>query len=129
LVGRRLFVDVQILRPDPPTDLSSVHAVALVDTGSTVSGIGPRIVSELGLTSYGKKRLKSATDERFVSYYLFRAGLLSDAAGTSLPFIFDKLDGFAWSRAADFEVLFGMDVLLRCDLILSRSGGARLRYG
>ena len=115
--------------------MTSVPARALLDTGATVSGIGPRIISQLDLTSYGKKRLKSATDEAFVDYYLFRIGLqaspdpFSADSSIRLPYLFGELDGFSWGRAADFDVILGMDVLSACDVSLGRDGTCQLRYG
>ena len=93
-------------------------ATALLDTGATVSGIGPRVINQLALLTSGKNRLGSATDEAFVDYYLFRLGLFStdqlllDQLGPGdLPFLFDEIDGFSWSRATDFDVILGMDVV------------------
>lgn len=121
---------VAILSAVNPTNLTLVRANALLDTGATVSGIGPRIISELGLVSHQKRRLVSATQISFVDYYLFRIGLFSDDANlaTNLPYIFDKIDGFGWGREGDFEVLLGMDVLSRCDLSVSRSGTWQLNF-
>lgn len=114
--------------------MTSMTARALLDTGATVSGIGPRVVAELGLASHSKKRLKSATDEVFVDYYLFRIGF--DLPGSELetdawrlPFIFNELDGFSWGREADFDVILGMDVISQTDLIISRDGMVSMRFG
>ena len=111
-------------------------ATALLDTGATVSGIGPRVIAGLGLKSYAKNRLGSATEERFVDCYLFRLGLFSteqvaleQLGPGDLPFIFGDLDGFSWSRIADFDVILGMDVLSRCDLDISRAGRCTLTFG
>jgi hypothetical protein len=88
------LLDLRVLRGGDSTDMTSMTARALLDTGATVSGIGPRVVAELGLASHSKKRLKSATDEVFVDYYLFRIGF--DLPGSELetdawrlPFIFN----------------------------------------
>lgn len=127
---------VAILRPGDQRDLEVFSATALLDTGATVSGIGPHLISSLDLTSYGKNRLGSATDEVFADYYLFRLGLFKDAQLAAdhpgpgdLPFIFDEIDGFSWSRQTDFDVILGMDVLSRCELFLNRAGVCRLTFG
>ena len=131
--GRRILLDLLVLRASDPTDMTSVRARALLDTGATVSGIGPRVINELSLESYGKKRLKSATEEVFVDYYLFRIGLeLPDdgpEGSAALPFVFDELDGFSWGRSADFDVILGMDVLRACDLMMMRNGHCTLAFG
>ncbi len=133
--GNRILLDLLVFKPGSPSDLTNIEARALLDTGATVSGIGPRVVRELGLQSHTKKRLKSATEERFVDYFLFRIGWLmnaeveSNAQPTSLPFIFDELDGFGWGLAGDFDVILGMDVLRQCDFELRRDGLCQLTFG
>ena len=80
--------------------------------------------------------MKSATDEIFVSYYLFRIGLFSSVQLTDLPqdasilpFVIGELDGFSWGRHADFDVIVGMDILSQCDIALDRSGTCKMLFG
>ena len=134
--GSRYLLPVAILKPDTPFDLTSVTATALLDTGATVSGIGPRVIADLKLESYGKNRLRSATDKMFVDYYLFRVGLftteqmsLAPSGDASLPFILEEVDGFSWRQPADFDVILGMDVISRCDVALDRSGFCSISFG
>ena len=126
-----MLVDVLVFGPDP-TNFDSVRGNALIDTGATVSGIGPRIINELGLHSYGKKPLGSATEERMVEYYLFRLGFPPHSGPNEQPewpHIFERTDGFSWARPTEFDVILGMDVLLECDLRVNRHGKCQLRYG
>ena len=134
--GSRYLLPVAILKPGAPTDLTTFSATALLDTGATISGIGPRAIAALGLRSFGKNRLRSATDEVFVDYFLFRIGFytanqLAGAAESlsDLPFVFDEIDGFSWLRDGDFDVILGMDILSQCDIALSRSGKCRIAFG
>lgn len=134
--ANRFLLPVAVLRPGDPTDLTYFDAIALLDTGATKSGIGPRPIAELGLESSGKSRLRSATDEVFVDYYLFRLGLytteqiVAETVGPGdLPFIFEELNGFSWSKPGDFDVILGMDVLSLCDIHLTRNGRCRLIFG
>lgn len=136
LEGRRYRLPIAVLRPGSVIDLTSFAAIALVDTGATTSGIGPRVIEDLGLHSYGKKLLRSASDEVFVSYFLFRIGFYSDEQIASpappaddLPFTFEETDGFSWRRPADFDVILGMDVLSQCDVSMDRAGRCRIRFG
>lgn len=83
-----------------------------------------------------KKRLLSATEEVFADYYLFRIGLHTTAqmadvaeALTAWPFLFDEVEGFSWSRNADFDVILGMDILAQCDVVLGRDGTCQIRFG
>lgn len=133
---RRCLLPVAVLRPGDQSDLNFITATALLDTGATVSGVGPRVIDQLALLTSGKNRLGSATDEVFVDYYLFRLGLFAtdqlvlDQLGPGdLPFLFDEIDGFSWVRAMDFDVILGMDVLSRCDVTLDRRGRCQIRFG
>ncbi|MBJ7441405.1 MAG: hypothetical protein JHD35_20630 [Sphingopyxis sp.] len=134
--GRKILLPVHILRPGHALDLTSVEVMALLDTGATTSGIGEPVINKLGLISYGKKRLKSAREESFVPYYLFKIGLCDNRADPSrdmpsikLPYIFPETDGFSWSHATDFQVILGMDVLRKCDLNSMRDGRWVLTFG
>ncbi|MEQ1549182.1 MAG: hypothetical protein ABL918_11140 [Chakrabartia sp.] len=132
--GRRIVLPVAILGAENPADLTHVRALALLDTGATVSGIGPRIIHELGLESHQKRRLVSATEIRFVDYYLFRIGLFAEqgdvsAQESSIPYIFGESDGFSWGREGDFEVILGMDILKQCEFSSDRSGQWALLFG
>lgn len=116
--------------------MTSFAAMALLDTGATVSGLGPRVIDQLQLQSHMKKRLLSATEESLVDYYLFRIGVYStdqmaDLAGSlqQWPFLFDEVEGFSWRRQADFDVIIGMDILSQCDVVIGRSGICTLRFG
>lgn len=132
----RYLLPVAILRPGDPFDVTSITATALLDTGATVSGVGPRVIAALGLKSYGKRRLRSATEEVFVDYFVFRLGLFSTVQVTqipsgsdALPYIFDEVEGFSWGRHADFDVILGMDILSQCDVRLDRAGNCRIEFG
>lgn len=132
---RRYLFPVSIFRPGA-ADMTSFAATALLDTGATASGIGPAVIAALGLRSHMKKRLRSATDEVFVDYYLFRIGLYTSVQMANVaesiqewPFLFDAVEGFSWSRPGDFDMIIGMDVLSNCDVALSRDGTCRLSFG
>lgn len=127
--GRRILIPVAVLRSDDPADLTFVQGTALLDTGATSSGIGPRIVRELGLRSYAKRPLVVATEERLVDYFLFRLGFFAKGDQPTLPYIFAETDGFQIRAAGSFDVLLGMDVLKQCDLLLDRSGRWQLDFG
>jgi Aspartyl protease len=123
--GRQILLNVAILGSRNPTDLTFFECVALLDTGATSSGIGPRVIRELGLRSHEKKLLSVATEMRMVEYFLFRVGLFpvgGDGVRSSLPFVFAEIDGFSWVAAKTFDVILGMDVLSQCAFTLSRTG-------
>ncbi|BBB13835.1 hypothetical protein [Sphingopyxis sp. FD7] len=125
--GRRIVTDVAVLAAENPADLSHVIGRALIDTGATSSGVGPTIVTQLGLRSYGKRPLGSATDERMMPYYFFRLGFLGyrDANGMiethAFPYVIGECDGFGWPMARHFDVIIGMDVLGKCRFTVDRN--------
>lgn len=128
---RRLLCDILVLGPSSAVDFDGYRARALIDTGATVSGIGPKAIEALGLKSYGKRPLGSATEERMVSYYLFRLGIMgNDEPNTPRwPYVFDRVDGFSWERPMAFDVIIGMDILQQGDLRLTRDGRCVLDFG
>lgn len=128
---RRILLPVLILRPFPITDLSGVKAKALLDTGSSTSGIASSLAQELGLARLGKRPLLSAQGEGQVERYAFRVGLEapSSAGAPAFPFVFDEVIGIDLTNAFEFDALLGMDILNRCDFTMSRDGHCSLCFG
>ena len=122
----RVVVDVLVLRPDPPHDLTAVPVRALLDTGATTSGVTRAVAQQLGLQSVGKRPVGTAGGVIIVDRYLFRIGLPIDGP---LPFIFDELAGFELLESANYGAVLGMDVLRRCDFEMRRDGCCRLSFG
>ena len=69
---RRILLPIIVLRPYPVTDLSGTEATALIDTGSSVSGVSANVAQSLGLVGLGKRPLKSAQGEGQAERYAFR---------------------------------------------------------
>ena len=67
-----MTLPVSVTRAAPVNDLSSVSALALLDTGATTSGITSRIVDALGLLGMGKRPIGSAQGDGQAERYLFR---------------------------------------------------------
>ena len=128
---RRILLPVVILRPFPVTDLSGTEATALIDTGSSVSGVSVDIAQSLGLVGLGKRPLKSAQGEGQVERYAFRVGLIPDSAGeeAAFPFVFEEVIGIELTNAFEFTALIGMDILDQCDFASGRSGACSLVFG
>lgn len=132
----RYLFPVRILRADSASDMTSFEATALLDTGATVSGIGPSVIEALDLRSHMKKRLLSATEEVFADYYLFRVGFHTtrqlervEQAISEWPYLFPEIEGFSWMRRGDFDIIVGMDILSQCDVAISRQGECCLTFG
>jgi hypothetical protein len=129
---RRILLPVYILAPYPTTDLSGIEAKALLDTGSSVSGIATRLAESLNLAKLGKRPLTSAQGQGQVERYAFRVGFLSDRTSSSpptFPYVFDEVIGIELTNAFEFDALIGMDILRQCDFEMSRDGLCRLRFG
>ena len=129
---RRILLPVLILPPFPVTDLSGADARALIDTGSTVSGLTTRLASTLSLTRLSKGPLKSAHGDGQVNRLAFRVGLYPDldASGPpGFPFVFEEVIGIELTHPFEFDALIGMDILRHCDFDMRRDGWCRLRFG
>lgn len=129
--NRQPIISVSILAPEPLSNFTEHSAPALVDTGSTTSGITRRVARELGLIGIGKRPLVSARNDDRVGRYVFRVGLReSDSStGPTFPFIFEAVIGFELRAGFRFEALLGMDIPGQCDLSMSRSGRCSLVFG
>jgi hypothetical protein len=125
---RRILLPVIVLAPYPVTDLTGVEATALIDTGSSVSGIASQLAQELGLAGLGKRPLKSAQGEGQIERYAFRIGLRAND-DSAFPFVFEEVIGIELTSAFNFNALIGMDILGHCDLSLDRSGRCLLAFG
>jgi predicted aspartyl protease len=127
--GRRIVLPVIILQPAPSTDLTGYSAQALLDTGSTTSGITPRVAQSLGLAKRGKRPLGSAQGEGQAERYLFRVGLRVPSEGPAFPFIFDDVSGFELAATFQLDSLIGMDILRRCGFEMHPDGRCSLEFG
>ena len=127
--GRRILLPVLILQPTPSTDLTGFQGLALADTGSTTSGIVPRVARSLGLSKRGKRPIGSAQGEGQAERYLFRIGIPLGSEAPSFPYVFDDVIGFELAETFQFDALVGMDVLRRCDFVISRDGSYSLAFG
>ena len=127
---RRILLPVLVLAPFPVTDLTGVEAKALLDTGSSVSGVAARVAEALTLTRLGKRPLTSAQGEGQVERYAFRIGIRPDAeAVPTFPFVFEEVIGIELTNAFEFDALIGMDILRHCDFEMRRNGRCRLSFG
>ena len=127
--GRRILLPVLILAPTPSTDLTGFEGTALVDTGSTTSGLTPHVARSLALTKRGKRPLGSAQGEGQAERYLFRVGVRPSNQAPAFPYVFEDIVGFELAESFQFDALLGMDVLRQCDLTIFRTGRCDLVFG
>lgn len=124
---KRILLPCVVVAPFPSAGLTGIPAVALVDTGSSVSGISQGLAETLGLRGLGKRPLKSAQGEGQTQRYAFRIGLQPDGQ-SGFPFVFDEVIGIELTNAFEFNALIGMDILGQCDFASRRSGDCELEF-
>lgn len=102
---RRILLPVLVLRPYPITDLSGSSATALIDTGSSVSGVARNLAESMSLAGLGKRPLKSAQGEGQVQRYAFRVGLRPDHVeeGFGFPFVFEEVIGIELTNSSSMR--------------------------
>jgi predicted aspartyl protease len=109
--------------------LTGFEATALVDTGSTTTGITPRVAARLGLAQRGKRPIGSIQGEGQAERYIFRVALTLLEAAPSFPYVFDDVEGFELREGFQPDALLGMDLLKQCDFTMDRFGRCRLSFG
>jgi hypothetical protein len=103
--------------------------MALIDTGSTMTGIKRRVAESRNLVGRGKRPIGGIGGEEQAERYLFRIALFGDGAAPTHPFAFDDVLGFELKDSFGFDVLLGMDILSHCDFELWRDGRGALTVG
>jgi hypothetical protein len=129
---RRILLPILVLAPFPVTDLTGIAGTALIDTGSSASGVSAAVAEALGLAKRGKRPLRSAQGEGQIERYAFGLGLETGSArgGTpAFPFVFDEVVGIELTNVFEFDALIGMDLLRQCDFTMERTGRCRLSFG
>jgi len=129
--GRQPLFEVILLPPAPTSNLTGVTGIALLDTGSTSSGITRRIADSLGLIGRGKRPIASAHSESQVEHYWFRVAIQPNNVDSApaFPFVFEEVVGFELRNAFQFQILIGMDILRQCDLHMTRDAQCVLQFG
>jgi hypothetical protein len=127
--GRRIVLPIRILQATPSTEVFGIEMIALLDTGSTTSGITPRRAQQLGLPKRGKKPIGSAQGEGQAERYLFRVGLQPSVGTSPLPYVFSDVIGFELADSFSLDALIGMDILSQCDFTMDRAGRWSLAFG
>lgn len=116
---RRIVSDVVLTPAHLSTEKVKPYEVecrGLWDTGAQASTIRNDLALELNLPKIGKKKMQGAGGPYDADVYL--AGLILPN-GVIIPSI--QLTGFAGSE--HFNMLLGMDVILRGDFLISAEGG------
>jgi Aspartyl protease len=126
---RRILLPVLIIAPRPSTDLAGISVIALLDTGSTTTGLTGRIAEKLDLARRGKRPIGSIQGEGQAERFVFRVGLHIPGDEPAFPFVFNDIEGFELKPSMMFDALIGMDILHQCDLHVGRDRVCRLTFG
>jgi predicted aspartyl protease len=125
--NRRILLPIRILRASPSTEIFGLEVLALLDTGSTTTGISDAVAQALSLRGRGKRPIGSVQGEGQAERYAFRVAVMEK--GSTLPFIFNDLIGFELVTGFAFQALIGMDILSQCDFSMERGGRWSLAFG
>ena len=127
--GCRIVLPILILEPSPSASFEGYRGFALLDTGSTATGVTRRVARAMGLIGRGKRPIGSAQGEGQAERYLFRIGVHGDATAPTLPYVFDDVIGFELVDSFRFDALIGMGIIKQCDLECRRDGCGTLIVG
>jgi hypothetical protein len=130
--GARLVIPVIVYPPDTGADLSGIEGSALLDTGSTTTGITRRLATRLGLSGIGKRPMSTVGGDAQIERHIFRIGFFGSEGRNALPAfpcVFDEIVGFELRDGFSFDALIGMDILRQCELHLGKDRACRLTFG
>lgn len=130
--GSRLVIPVTVYPPLTGTTLAGIAGKALIDTGSTTTGLTARLAENLGLRSIGKRLVATVGGEKHIDRYIFRVGLDGhhpDDEAPTFPYIFEDVIGFELLDSFSFDVLIGMDIIRQCELLITPGNRCRLTFG
>jgi predicted aspartyl protease len=120
--GRRIIVGVTVLSASArPFDAIALERLnALIDTGASATSIAPEAAQRLGLKSIETREVRTASGSHNALVYEFSIGFFPDEQ--SAPYVLPTpVRGVELSFGGSaFDILLGMDVLARGDLILRR---------
>ncbi|HET7708568.1 MAG TPA: retropepsin-like aspartic protease [Sphingomicrobium sp.] len=132
--GQRLRLPVAVLPSAAAQNSLAIEVIdALVDTGATGTGLRPDVAKALDVPGRGKRRVMTANGDILVPEYRIRLGFFcgefqNDPEPHGSPYVLDfGLLVHALRENFSYQMLIGMDVLSRCDLILLKDRTATIR--
>lgn len=108
--GSRIVVPVIVYPPLTGTTFEGIAGNALIDTGSTTTGVTAGIAQKLGLQSIGKRLISTVGGEKHIDRYIFRIGLDGRAADTdapTFPYVFEGWSGSSCSTVSASTCCWG----------------------
>lgn len=135
--GRRILVDIGVQptlhTPDsvkPEHQPATMHILplrGLIDTGAQVTCITRSAAAAVGLVPRGKRRIGNVSTFEMHNAYSFVLGVwhvpVHSADGRATGYYqFEPVYGVDFKDSPDFDVLIGMDIIVRGDLTVYRSG-------
>ena len=126
---RRITAPILILPVVAGLGFDGIAGTALIDTGSTTSGVRASIATKLDLPRRGKRPMSGVGGEIQLERVILRFALPRTGAVPTFPFVFGDISGMSLLDSFSFDALIGMDILSQCDLKIFRTGVATLSYG
>jgi hypothetical protein len=97
-----------------------VRAQGLIDTGSTVTGVARAIVQRLALPRYVRTNTQTASGSALVGLYVVSLGIQDFALPAGPKLVEPTLVVMELPSAiSGVDVLVGLDVLMKCQMILN----------
>lgn len=109
------------IKVEPPDRSRAREVLALVDTGAMGSAVSRSVAEELGLECVGEIFVAGATSERRVKRTLKSARLVFQGDGGETSVV--DLAVLSGLVAKDYDVIIGMDILSKGDMVISNKGG------
>ncbi len=123
VVVQPVRIQVAGVQPVAMPVVSSISVYrGLIDTGANTTCITKRAAHSIGLRPRGKRRVGSVRDIDYHNQYRFELGAFYDADGVRGYYMFDEVYGVEFRDNDDFDVLIGMDIIMRGDLTMGRNG-------
>lgn len=134
LTNGRIFIKVGI-RPfqaghpvdgySQPLNLTYTEFTALVDTGARRTCVSENVVQRLGLTRRGKVDIWNVKRSEEHYTYLFHVGIwpeTEDGSPSTIYGLGDEIEGIDVGNHPYFDVLLGMDIIMRGSMSLNHDG-------
>ena len=126
-IGIRAFSD----DPFVPENFNFYQFRALVDTGATCTSISRNVVNRVGLKGRGQVPVGNVKRTEMHESYLFYVGIWPDSHSEAPPAIFgigDAVLGIDGGDSRFYDVILGMDIIMRGALRLAKGGHFSLEF-
>lgn len=121
--GRQIVVPI-VLVGGTGQAVNMVEAIALLDTGASLTAIAPQLADAMGLVAVGRRILDTAAGTRRANAYNFTLGFrMASVGGLAQPPVFlpNEIYGIDFTKGIAFDVMIGMDILSTGNLVIDKN--------